>query len=101
MRTVCASKLFEANGDVRTRRLHRCSDRRSCKNRVGISYNSLQGKQAYLTPHNSFETTLKLLRCGATVIATSRFPHDTAIRFSKVGYLYLYLISIVVLISEL
>jgi NAD(P)-dependent dehydrogenase (short-subunit alcohol dehydrogenase family) len=80
---VCASKLFEANGDVRTRRLHRCSDRRSCKNRVGISYNSLQGKQAYLTPHNSFETTLKLLRCGATVIATSRFPHDTAIRFSK------------------
>jgi hypothetical protein len=96
---VCASKLFEANGDVRTRRLHRCSDRRSGKNRVGLSYNSTHYKQAYLTPHNSFETTLKLLRCGATVIATSRFPHDTAIRFSKVGYLYL--LSVVVLISEL
>jgi NAD(P)-dependent dehydrogenase (short-subunit alcohol dehydrogenase family) len=29
-----------------------------------------------------FQCCLKLLRCGATVIATSRFPFDTALRFS-------------------
>ncbi|MEP7196699.1 MAG: SDR family oxidoreductase [Saprospiraceae bacterium] len=30
-----------------------------------------------------YHTTLKLLRSGATVIATTRFPNDSAIRFSK------------------
>lgn len=30
-----------------------------------------------------FQCCLKLLRCGSTVIATSRFPFDTACRFSK------------------
>ena len=30
-----------------------------------------------------FECGLKLLRCGATVIATSRFPHDTAKRYAE------------------
>lgn len=29
-----------------------------------------------------FEASLKLLRCGATVIATTRFPHDAAKRFA-------------------
>lgn len=30
-----------------------------------------------------FQAALKLLRCGAFVIATSRFPMDTATRFSQ------------------
>src|SRR5690606_37995116 len=30
-----------------------------------------------------YQATLILLRSGATVIATTRFPHDSAIRFSK------------------
>lgn len=30
-----------------------------------------------------YETALKLLRCGAKVIVTSRFPHDCGIRFSQ------------------
>ncbi len=30
-----------------------------------------------------YQATLMMLRAGATVIATTRFPHDSAIRFSK------------------
>jgi len=30
-----------------------------------------------------YHTVLKLLRAGATVIVTSRFPHDTALRYSR------------------
>lgn len=43
----------------------------------------LQGHLVLLTGSRvkiGFECGLKLLRCGATVIATSRFPHDTAKR---------------------
>jgi hypothetical protein len=29
-----------------------------------------------------FQCAVKLLRCGASVIATSRFPHDAAVRFA-------------------
>lgn len=30
-----------------------------------------------------YETALKLLRCGASVITTTRFPNDAALRYSK------------------
>lgn len=30
-----------------------------------------------------YQCTLRLLRCGAEVICTSRFPQDAATRFSK------------------
>ncbi|KAK0619718.1 hypothetical protein B0T14DRAFT_519724 [Immersiella caudata] len=32
-----------------------------------------------------YATALRLLRCGATVIATSRYPNDAAVRYSKEG----------------
>lgn len=36
-----------------------------------------------LTKHVGYQTTLKLLLAGATVIATTRFPQDCAARFAK------------------
>ncbi|CAK4084510.1 unnamed protein product [Aphanomyces euteiches] len=46
----------------------------------------LRGKVALVTGARvkiGYQTALKLLLAGATVIATSRFPHDTAERYSK------------------
>jgi NAD(P)-dependent dehydrogenase (short-subunit alcohol dehydrogenase family) len=46
----------------------------------------LRGYTAVLTGARvkiGFECGLKLLRCGARVVATSRFPHDTAKRYSE------------------
>lgn len=46
----------------------------------------LRGYTAVLTGARvkiGFECGLKLLRCGARVIATSRFPHDTAKRYAE------------------
>lgn len=46
----------------------------------------LRGKIILLTGSRvkiGFRCGLKLLRCGATVIATSRFPHDTARRYAE------------------
>eukprot|EP01112_Ceratiomyxa_fruticulosa_P014138 TRINITY_DN4029_c0_g1_i1.p1 TRINITY_DN4029_c0_g1~~TRINITY_DN4029_c0_g1_i1.p1 ORF type:complete len:593 (+),score=111.05 TRINITY_DN4029_c0_g1_i1:686-2464(+) len=46
----------------------------------------LSGKVALVTGARikiGYETGLWLLRCGATVIVTSRFPHDAALRYSK------------------
>lgn len=46
----------------------------------------LKGYVALLTGSRvkiGFECGLKLLRCGAVVIATSRFPHDTAKRYAE------------------
>lgn len=45
----------------------------------------LKGKVILLTGSRvkiGYYSGLKLLRCGATLIATSRFPHDTARRYS-------------------
>lgn len=45
----------------------------------------LRGKYALLTGSRvkiGFFCGLRLLRCGATLIATSRFPHDTARRYA-------------------
>jgi hypothetical protein len=39
-----------------------------------------------LTQSASFLIVLRLLRCGATVIVTTRFPHDSALRFAKVPH---------------
>ena len=47
----------------------------------------LKGRVAMVTGARvkiGYQTALILLRNGATVIATSRFPHDTALRYSKV-----------------
>lgn len=30
-----------------------------------------------------YYTALRLLRCGATVIAVTRFPHDAALKYSQ------------------
>lgn len=38
----------------------------------------------YFTQITRYHTVLKLLRCKATVVVTTRFPHDAAIRFAKV-----------------
>ncbi len=46
----------------------------------------LQGRVCLVTGARvkiGFHCGLKLLRCGATVIATSRFPHDTAKRYAQ------------------
>lgn len=47
---------------------------------------SLDGKVALITGSRlkiGYQATLMMLRAGATVIATTRFPHDSALRFSK------------------
>ena len=47
---------------------------------------SLQGQVAFITGARlkiGYQATLMLLRAGATVIATTRFPVDAAIRYSK------------------
>ncbi len=47
---------------------------------------SLKGKTAVITGSRlkiGYHATLMLLRAGAEVVATTRFPHDSAIRFSK------------------
>ncbi len=46
----------------------------------------LRGKTAVVTGSRvkiGFQIGLKLLRAGARVIATTRFPHDSALRYSK------------------
>ena len=46
----------------------------------------LRGKVVLLTGSRvkiGFRCGLRLLRCGATLIATSRFPHDTAKRYAE------------------
>jgi NAD(P)-dependent dehydrogenase (short-subunit alcohol dehydrogenase family) len=46
----------------------------------------LRGKVVLLTGSRvkiGFRCGLRLLRCGATLIATSRFPHDTARRYAE------------------
>jgi NAD(P)-dependent dehydrogenase (short-subunit alcohol dehydrogenase family) len=46
----------------------------------------LSGRVAIVTGGRikiGYEVALKLLRCGATVIVTSRFPKDAALRFAK------------------
>lgn len=37
-----------------------------------------------------YEIVLKLVRCGATVLVTTRFPHDCACRLAKVIMFLLY-----------
>ncbi|MCB0347352.1 MAG: SDR family oxidoreductase [Bdellovibrionales bacterium] len=47
---------------------------------------SLKGKVAVITGSRlkiGYHATLMLLRAGAEVVATTRFPHDSALRFSK------------------
>ncbi len=47
---------------------------------------SLKGKTALITGSRlkiGYQATLMMLRAGATVIATTRFPVDSALRFSK------------------
>ena len=47
---------------------------------------SLSGKVALITGSRlkiGYQAALKMLRAGATVIATTRFPHDSAQRFSR------------------
>ncbi|MCQ2604344.1 MAG: SDR family oxidoreductase [Spirochaetia bacterium] len=46
----------------------------------------LSGQVAVITGSRlkiGYQATLMMLRAGATVIATTRFPHDSALRFSK------------------
>ncbi len=46
----------------------------------------LTGRTALITGGRvkiGFETALKLLRCGATVLATTRFPRDAAARYAQ------------------
>ncbi|RHY28255.1 hypothetical protein DYB32_006108 [Aphanomyces invadans] len=52
-----------------------------------VRYEALHHFYDQLCPSNpntllAYQTTLKLLLAGATVIATSRFPHDTAERYA-------------------
>jgi len=47
---------------------------------------SLKGKTALITGSRlkiGYQATVMMLRAGARVIATTRFPHDSALRFSK------------------
>lgn len=47
---------------------------------------SLEGQVAVMTGSRlkiGYHVTLMMLRAGARVVATTRFPHDSAIRFSK------------------
>jgi NAD(P)-dependent dehydrogenase (short-subunit alcohol dehydrogenase family) len=47
---------------------------------------SLEGRVGLVTGARvkiGFQTTLKMLRAGARVIATTRFPHDAALRYAK------------------
>jgi len=47
----------------------------------------LKGKVAILTGGRvkiGYQCGLKLLRCGATVIVTTRFPRDSCARYAKV-----------------
>lgn len=47
---------------------------------------SLEGQVAIITGSRlkiGYQATLMMLRAGAKVIATTRFPHDSAIRFSR------------------
>ena len=47
----------------------------------------LKGKVALLTGSRmkiGFRCGLKLLRCGATLLATTRFPHDAALRYRHI-----------------
>ncbi|KAK4451976.1 3-oxoacyl-reductase 4 [Podospora aff. communis PSN243] len=49
---------------------------------------NLAGRTALVTGARvnlGYATALRLLRCGATVIATSRYPHDAAVRYSQEG----------------
>jgi len=46
----------------------------------------LAGRTALVTGarvHLGYGTSLRLLRCGATVIATTRYPNDAAVRYSQ------------------
>lgn len=62
-----------------------CGDHNYSKRNDRIS---LTGKVAIVTGARvkiGYHTTLKLLRCGATVVATTRFVNDAVNRFMKVG----------------
>ena len=53
---------------------------------INVQTADLSGKIAVLTGSRvkiGFRVALKLLRCGATLIATSRFPRDAADRFAR------------------
>lgn len=62
-----------------------CGDHNYSKRNDRIS---LTGKVAIVTGARvkiGYHTALKLLRCGATVVATTRFVNDAVNRFMKVG----------------
>ena len=49
----------------------------------------LRGKIAVVTGARvkiGFQTGLKLLRCGATLVATTRFPYDTSKRYYQMVF---------------
>ncbi|ETW02674.1 hypothetical protein, variant 7 [Aphanomyces invadans] len=75
---------------VRYEALHHFYDQ-LCPSCAEVNYSKrmqsadLHGKVALVTGARvkiGYQTTLKLLLAGATVIATSRFPHDTAERYA-------------------
>eukprot|EP00741_Cyanophora_paradoxa_P015021 tig00020830_g14492.t1 len=76
---------------VRFTRLHHFYDR-LCPGCAALNYEKrmqsadLRGRIALVTGARvkiGFHVTLKLLRAGAHVIATTRFPHDAALRFAR------------------